>query len=287
MPGFSTVAPWLNKVGYYGPVTATLDWCEANYQFTPYIAELANSFSNLYTITISLVGYLSTVKQVLPKRYALGYLAVALVGVGSFLFHATLLYEAQLADELPMIYVGSMGLFITFDDGPGFSLESRRSKLLIAFLLLFDLSFSWSYYIYRNPVYHQVVFATILLITAGRIIYMLKWSEAADRIPASEKRAITKLFGTGAVLFVFGFLIWNMDNIFCDFLIARKLSIGWPFAFVLEGHSWWHIFTGAGTYYKFVGIQYATLCVKDDPAPYTVGWNYGLPCIERIQLKVD
>jgi dihydroceramidase len=96
MPGFSTVAPWLNKVGYYGPVTATLDWCEAsisgpclyghpnhhrqqaNYQFTPYIAELANSFSNVYTITISLVGYLSVVKQVLPQRYALGYLVSVL-----------------------------------------------------------------------------------------------------------------------------------------------------------------------------------------------------------------
>jgi dihydroceramidase len=75
----------------------------------------------------------------------------------------------------------------------------------------------------------------MIFITAGRITYMLKWSEAADRIPAPAKRIITKLFGTGAVLFAFGFLIWNMDNIFCDFLIARKLSIGWPFAFVLEG----------------------------------------------------
>jgi len=28
MPGVSTVAPWLSKTGIYGPVTATLDWCE-------------------------------------------------------------------------------------------------------------------------------------------------------------------------------------------------------------------------------------------------------------------
>jgi len=69
---------------------------------------------------------------------------IVLVGIGSFLFHATLLYEAQLADELPMIYVGSIGLFIVFDDEPGYGLQSRRSKLLIALLLLFDILFTWS-----------------------------------------------------------------------------------------------------------------------------------------------
>ena len=25
--------------GYWGPVTASIDWCETNYQVTPYIAE--------------------------------------------------------------------------------------------------------------------------------------------------------------------------------------------------------------------------------------------------------
>lgn len=287
MPGFSTIAPWLNKTGFYGPVTATLDWCEANHQFSPYIAEMANSISNLYTIIISVIGYWSVVKQSLPRRYALGYLGVTLVGIGSFLFHATLLYEAQLADELPMIYVGSMSLFITFDDGAGYGVHSLRSKSLIAILLLFDVLFTWSYYIYRNPVYHQVVFATIIFLTTGRLTYLLKWSNAARRIPATAKRTITKLLGTGALLFGFGFFIWNLDNIFCDFLILRKLSIGWPFAFLLEGHSWWHVFTGAGTYYKFVGIQYATLCIKDDPAGYTVGWDYGLPHIQRVRAHKD
>ncbi|KAJ3567334.1 hypothetical protein NP233_g6427 [Leucocoprinus birnbaumii] len=283
MPGFSTVAPWLNRTGFYGPVTATLDWCEANYQFTPYIAEMANSISNLYTIVVSFIGYLSVVKQSLPNRYALGYLGVALVGIGSFLFHATLLYEAQLADELPMIYVASMSVFIAFDDEPGYGIKSQRSKSLIAVLLTFDVLFTWSYYLYRNPVYHQVVFAMIIFVITGRLTYLLRWSDAAKRIPDKTKREIGKLFGTGASLFAFGFFIWNMDNIFCDFLILRKLSIGWPFAFLLEGHSWWHVFTGAGTYYKLAGIQYATLCIKDDPVSYKVGWDYGLPYIQRVR----
>jgi hypothetical protein len=67
-----------------------------------------------------------------------------LVGLGSFAFHATLLFQAQLADELPMVYVGSMSLWLLFDDEPGFSLRSLRTRSLIAALIAFDVLFTWS-----------------------------------------------------------------------------------------------------------------------------------------------
>lgn len=69
---------------------------------------------------------------------------VGLVGVGSFAFHATLLFQAQLADELPMIYVGSVALWLVFDDKPGFGLRSVRTMALIALLVVFDALFTWS-----------------------------------------------------------------------------------------------------------------------------------------------
>ena len=66
------------------------------------------------------------------------------MGIGSFAFHATLLFEAQLADELPMIYVGSMSIWYLFDDQPGYGAKSCRSKMLIAMLFAFDIMFTWS-----------------------------------------------------------------------------------------------------------------------------------------------
>jgi dihydroceramidase len=39
----------------------------------------------------------------------------------------------------------------------------------------------------------------------------------------------------GAWLFVFGFVVWNLDNIFCTALTRQKVAIGWPSAFLLEG----------------------------------------------------
>ena len=121
--------------------------------------------------------------------------------------------------------------------------------------------------VYRNPVYHQIVFASLVVITTLRVTYLLQLSDAAPRIPAKAKRAIIRFFSIGAAMFVLGFLIWNLDNVFCHTLMTWKVSIGWPIAFLLEGqffffflqlflhitlelflcsvigHSWWHVLT--------------------------------------------
>jgi dihydroceramidase len=68
----------------------------------------------------------------------------ALVGLGSFLFHATLLYEAQLADELPMIYVTSYLLAMLLETEPGFGFHSTYSKILVAATVVFDIVFTAS-----------------------------------------------------------------------------------------------------------------------------------------------
>ncbi|KAF8078942.1 ceramidase [Lyophyllum atratum] len=300
MANLTTAALWL-KPGFYGPVTATLDWCEANYQFSYYVAEMANSFSNLFTIGLAICGGLVAANQSLPTRYIVGYAGIALVGIGSFAFHATLLFQAQLADELPMIYVGSMSQWLLFDDQPGFGVKTARTKLLIASLLAFDVLFTWSYMVYRNPVYHQLVFAAIVLSAAARVTYLLKWSDRTLDIPDKTKATIGRVFSTGAASFAFGFLIWNLDNIYCDALTRWKLSLGWPCAFLLEGmllfavrftcrltlagHSWWHILTGAGTYFMFIGIQCTTLCCKDDHRNYQLGHWLGLPHVFRVERR--
>ena len=67
-----------------------------------------------------------------------------MVGLGSFIFHATLLYEAQLADELPMIYVASYCLAILFDSNPGFSLRTPRALILSTLYIVFNIFFTWS-----------------------------------------------------------------------------------------------------------------------------------------------
>jgi dihydroceramidase len=47
-------------------------------------------------------------------------------------------------------------------------------------------------------------------------------------------------------MFLGGFFIWNMDNIYCRHLTTTKQQILLPWAVILEGHGWWHVLTGLG-----------------------------------------
>lgn len=275
----------VNFEGFYGPATATLDWCEANYQFSFYVAELVNTFSNLYSIALAVYGVLSIIRQALPPVYTIGFIGFAFVGLGSFAFHATLLFHWQLADELPMVYVASIGCWVLYDRSPGFSFNSPRALITLLMTVALDALFTWSYIINRNPVYHQVVFGTIASAIGVRIAYLLNWSEESSRLPDDKKAEIGSVFGTGAGLFIFGFFIWNLDNIFCEPLTAWKTAVGWPLAFLFEGHAWWHIFTGTGTYFMVVGVTYISLCMKGDHRNYTMQYPYGFPIVKYAYHK--
>lgn len=74
-----------------------------------------------------------------------------------------------------------------------------------------------------------------MLTVTFRITYLLKRSELAQHIPDHKKAIIGTLFSRGAAMFAVGFLIWNLDNIFCSTLTHWKVFVGWPRAFILEG----------------------------------------------------
>lgn len=42
--------------GYWGEVTASVDWCEPNYAWTPFVAEFWNTISSLAMIGVGLMG---------------------------------------------------------------------------------------------------------------------------------------------------------------------------------------------------------------------------------------
>lgn len=46
---------------------------QPNYQFSYYIAEMANTFSNLFTIGLSLYGAQKAIRHSLPTRFTVGY----------------------------------------------------------------------------------------------------------------------------------------------------------------------------------------------------------------------
>jgi hypothetical protein len=76
-----------------------------------------------------------------------------------------------------------------------------------------------------------------MIVTLLREAYLVGWSEASRTIPDKKKATIIEVLRTGLVIFLFGFLVWNLDNIFCGPWTRIKHAVGWPVAFFMEGRS--------------------------------------------------
>lgn len=99
---------------------------------------------------------------------------------------------------------------------------------------------------YPVPEYHQAVFACIMLSLVARTSYLLK-----NRLSEKEDREkVKKLYGRGAISFLVGFAIWNVDEQFCSVLQRGRAIVGPRWGVLLEGHAYWHLLTGLGCYWS-------------------------------------
>lgn len=202
-----------------------------------------NTFTNVVFIALALFGARSCSKESLPFRYALTYLGIAFVGIGSFAFHATLLYEAQLLDELPMIYTSLVLSYCVLEDSRKSQKPTGGIWLPIGLIGVAAL-ITAGYLALPNPILHQVAYGAIQLASTIRVLYLLyaSGSPLAKTAEAREKRSmIRKSYHFGAAVFLTGFLIWNIDNALCDSLRLARSYVGYPAGVLLEGHAWWHI----------------------------------------------
>ncbi|KAK4039792.1 ceramidase-domain-containing protein [Parachaetomium inaequale] len=238
-----------SREGFWGEQTSTLNWCEEDYNITFYCAEVVNTLTNLVFMWLGVRGLRNVLSHAHSRVFILAFLGYIVVGLGSMAFHTTLKYEMQLADELPMIYTVCIMGFATFSYR-----RSAKAKTLIAVGLVGLAVFITVYYLYaQDPVFHQVAYGLLTAGTIFRGFYVMERSlrpKLSQRKPAEEcdryMREMYKLALTGIFLFLAGFFLWNMDNIFCRHLTATKKQILLPWSVVLEGHGWWHILTGLG-----------------------------------------
>ena len=160
----------------------------------------------------------------LPVQLAALHLGIALVGVGSFLFHGTLLYETQLMDELPMLFASSIcaraRIVTSLTRTVTYTVYAQRAErysqpqstfLLAFFILAFDTIVTVIYLRYPNPVFHQVAYAFIQLITILRTVYLLRNTMRSTPLEDRRRRELTRLLVVSSLIFGLGFAIWNVE----------------------------------------------------------------------------
>ncbi|KAJ3366329.1 Alkaline ceramidase 3 [Kappamyces sp. JEL0680] len=242
-----------NGIGYWGPATSTgrLRWLgEENYAASFYVAEWWNTISNLNYMVLALIGVWNTWRiGGEPRDYAVYLGAVLLIGVGSFLFHMTLLYELQLSDELPMLWGTSALLYSIVN-----ILKPERYRTgSMVLLFVYSAVITHLYITWKEPLIFQVAYGRRRRLTVGvlafsSMVYPIHIvSHLAKRYPQLEP----SLWGGlkwNVCCYLAGFAVWLLDNSFCDGLRELRGQLPWFLSPLLQGHAWWHMLTGLGGY---------------------------------------
>lgn len=242
--------------GYWGPVTANIDWCEPNYVGPiPWIAESWNTWSNIVycVLAIHLISREFQYRVVNWKTF-LCFLSLLSVGIGSFAFHATLVRSAQLMDELPMIYGTALFLFtILTSPERGMSPSARTIRDLAwgGFLLLYSVVLTFC--MHWMPKYYLVFMIGYPLEMAATLFCSVDLLRKVYRVQSemdAKKQLARRLLVFAVASFSFGFALWVVDNKMCDVVESFKL------------HSWWHLFSGLGIYFWGVAIRFMGMLVN-------------------------
>ncbi|KAJ2685021.1 alkaline ceramidase ydc1, partial [Coemansia spiralis] len=167
------------------------------------------------------------------------YLAQLAVGLGSTTFHATLKYTTQLLDELPMLYLCAIGLYMVVE----IDHDVRHGIKVPLALGLVQVAITLAYLFWlQSPVFHQVVFGVTAL---GGVFFGYKRLHEME-ISNGTRRVLFRLNLLGLLGMLSGFLVWNLDNIFCHQLRSYRSYVGTPLDALLQLHGWWHILTAYG-----------------------------------------
>ena len=91
------------ETGYWGPPNSVHQFCEPHYAVTPWIAEFYNTISSFLFTACAIYALYQEPKLRRDPYVLAANVILASIGLGSAAFHATMRYDMQLCDEIPMV----------------------------------------------------------------------------------------------------------------------------------------------------------------------------------------
>ncbi|KAI0179839.1 ceramidase [Hypoxylon sp. FL1284] len=224
--------------GAWSPPTSSANFCEEDFVVSRYLAEFINSLTNLAYIYFALrYMYGKGSRGLLAPKTDFMSISLLVLGVCSFLFHASLRQTMQFADELGMLLLAwSLLQGILTVRRPGGYDRLVNITLAIVFPL-FSAFYVWS----GKIIYHASAFTliVILMIVRGHHLFYFR-----DPAFPTAKLSEWRVRGAKALAaLVVGYILWNIDLELCAQLRSLRESVGLPWAWFLELHGWWHVLT--------------------------------------------
>jgi dihydroceramidase len=153
--------------------------------------------------------------------------------------------------------------------------KSKEYSRDLALILIASISAETIYHsVMDEHVVHELTFLFLIVLVANQTRGLIN-----QRVKQADDRRMLKklaIFGTGKSrlyrplfrttqltstfvgCFLFGYLLWQLDFIFCPQLTAWKRAMGMPWGFLLEFHGWWHVLTAIGAYVFMVMVDSLT-----------------------------
>jgi len=212
---------------------SSINWCEPDYVYFSFIAEFWNSISGLSLIYSSY--YFKKNNQIINDNSFITKTLFLLyvVGIGTILFHSTLLYFFQLFDEIPMLLMA----FNYIDLSKSIlNVDLNEIESVIRLVTLYAIIFSY----FILPEYQVLLFMLSFTVCVVYILFLLiKINKKLDQVTYYDYRIyrIKKYNKIISYIFISSFIIWILDSSFCYYVQH------------LHFHSMWHILTSIGLYY--------------------------------------
>ena len=161
----------------------------------------------------------------------------------------------QLVDELSMIYTTCLMVYASF----GHSRPTNVKIGLAVFLVALCIFITLYYHYLQDPAFHQNAYTILTVIVLGRGMWIMettlrpafrrndesKTQSVQARLPVKKDVEIIRemwvLVAFGMSVFLTGYAIWGLDNVYCSTLRSWRRRVGLPWGLLLEGHGWWYV----------------------------------------------
>lgn len=170
------------------------------------------------------------------------FMSVALLflGLGSFVFHASLRATLEFADEFAMLGLVWSMLQVSFTARQ----PPAAARLITVGLAVYFTSFIAFYLQSPQIIYQVIAFTSSIFLVLLRSQYLFHRIRPA--FPEAKTREWNVRTWKAIVICLVGYGLWNIDLEFCAQLRSLRYKVGLPWAWALELHGWWHVLTAIG-----------------------------------------
>jgi dihydroceramidase len=264
---------------------STIQWCESTYayQHSNYIAEFYNTLTGIALCFTSILYYYNNKNNKHINKLYNSLILLFFIGIATILFHSTLLYIFQIADEIPILllifeYHGILSELI--NNKRKYTLKSIYS--LCGFICILGFFNNFLQIVIFQSIFSYLV---VMIMTKVNILenfikyymyrlsikkenleeaFLYHYSVQADLINLKIHTYNIKLLKhkiqlykrIGLYILITSIVLWYIDRNYCHYM------------YYINGHACWHILTSIGLYYLnhiilyYYNINYIFCCLQ-------------------------